>query len=72
MHFSPRDLNILLIEFKGNDLSNILARLPQIAGVVNNLQVAGMIERSLTSLSAEYERRLRIFESITDLSLIHI
>lgn len=68
MHFSPRDLNILLIEFKGNDLSNILARLPQIAGVVNNLQVAGMIERSLTSLSAEYERRLRIFESITDLA----
>ena len=68
MHFSPKDLNILLIEFKGNDLSNILATLPQIAGVVNNLQVAGMIERSLTSLSAEYERRLRIFESITDLA----
>ncbi len=68
MHFSPKDLNILLIEFKGNDLSNILITLPHIAGVVNNLQVSTAIERSLISLSAEYKRRLQIFESVTDLA----
>ena len=68
MHFSPKDLNILLIEFKGNDLSNILIGLPHVAGVVNNLQDSGIIERSLTSLWAEHERRLKIFESVKDLA----
>ena len=29
-HFSPEDVNFLLIEFKGNDLSNILRTLPHI------------------------------------------
>lgn len=68
LHFSPRDLNILLIEFKGNDLSNILSVLPHIAGVVNNLQGANVIERSLISLAAENRRRQEIFASLTDLA----
>ncbi|MBR1486133.1 MAG: type VII secretion protein EssC, partial [Synergistaceae bacterium] len=68
LHFSPRDLNILLIEFKGNDLSNILSVLPHVAGVVNNLQGANVIERSLISLAAENERRQKIFASLTDLA----
>ena len=68
LHFSPKDLNILLIEFKGNDLSNILSVLPHVAGVVNNLQGANVIERSLISLAAENERRQKIFASLTDLA----
>ena len=68
MHFSPRDLNILLIEFKGNDLSNILTGLPHIAGVVNNLQDSNSIERSLLSLAAEQMHRLQIFENTTELA----
>ena len=68
LHFSPKDLNILLIEFKGNDLSNILAVLPHVAGVVNNLQGANVIERSLISLAAENERRQKIFANLTDLA----
>ena len=67
MHYSPEDLNILIIEFKGNDLSNILTTLPHIAGVVNNLQGAHVIERSLASLTAENDRRQKIFESLRDL-----
>ena len=67
VHFSPEDVNFLLIEFKGNDLSNILKNLPQVAGVVSNLQDTSSIERSLRSLRGEIDRRQRIFESLTEL-----
>lgn len=62
VHFSPEDVNFLLIEFKGNDLSNILRPLPHIAGIVSNLQDASSIERSLRSLRGEILRRERLFE----------
>ena len=66
-HFSPEDVNFLLIEFKGNDLSNILKTLPHVAGVVSNLQDSSSIERSLKSLRGEIKRRMRVFESAADL-----
>ena len=68
VHFSPEDVNFLLIEFKGNDLSNILRTLPHVAGIVSNLQDASSIERSLRSLRGEIARRQRLFESAEDLA----
>ena len=60
--FSPKDLNLALIEFKGNDLSNILKPLPHIAGVVSNLNDPSVIVRSLRSLDGELKRRQQLFE----------
>lgn len=62
VHFSPEDINFLLIEFKGNDLSNILRPLPHVAGIVSNLQDASSIERSLRSLRGEILRREKLFK----------
>ena len=61
--FSPEDVNFALIEFKGNDLSNILKPLPHVAGVVSNLNDPSTIIRGLRSLEGEIKRRQRIFEA---------
>ncbi|MBR0186016.1 MAG: FHA domain-containing protein, partial [Synergistaceae bacterium] len=61
--FSPEDVNFALIEFKGNDLSNILKPLPHVAGVVSNLNDPSTIIRGLRSLEGEIKRRQLIFEA---------
>lgn len=61
--FSPEDVNFALIEFKGNDLSNILKPLPHVSGVISNLNDPTTIIRGLRSLEGEIKRRQRIFEA---------
>ncbi|MBQ7220146.1 MAG: type VII secretion protein EssC [Synergistaceae bacterium] len=61
--YSPEDVNFALIEFKGNDLSNILKPLPHVAGVVSNLNDPTTIIRGLRSLEGEIKRRQLIFEA---------
>ena len=68
LNYSPEDVNIALIEFKGNDLSNILKNLPHIAGVVSNLNDPSTIIRGLKSLKGEKDRRMRLFEQSSFLS----
>ena len=68
LNFSPDDINIALIEFKGNDLSNILHNLPHIAGIVSNLNDPSTIIRGLKSLKGEKDRRMRLFEQSDFLS----
>lgn len=68
LSFSPEDVNFALIEFKGNDLSNILKGLPHVAGVVSNLNDPSTIIRGLKSLKGEKERRQLLFEQATWLS----
>ncbi|MBQ7155742.1 MAG: type VII secretion protein EssC [Synergistaceae bacterium] len=68
LNFSPDDVNIALIEFKGNDLSNILHDLPHIAGIVSNLNDPSTIIRGLKSLKGEKDRRMRLFEQSSFLS----
>lgn len=66
--FSPDDVNFALIEFKGNDLSNILKDLPHIAGIISNLNDPSAIVRGLKSLKGEKDRRMRLFEQSSFLS----
>ena len=75
LNFSPEDVNFVLIEFKGNDLSNILKPLPHIAGVVSNLDDTSAIVRCLRSLNGEVVRRQKLFKEATEktaLSALHI
>lgn len=60
--FSPYDVNFALIEFKGNDLSNMVKNLPHIAGIISNLNDPSAIVRGLKSLTGEKDRRMRLFE----------
>ena len=68
LNFSPNDVNFALIEFKGNDLSNILHTLPHIAGIIGNLNDSSTIMRGLKSLGGEKDRRARLFEECAFLS----
>lgn len=50
--FSPEDVNIVIIDFKGGGMGNQLEGLPHLTGVITNLS-AGELERSLASIKAE-------------------
>ena len=51
-HFSPEDVNIAIIDFKGGGMGNQLEGLPHLTSVITNLE-AGELQRSLSSIKAE-------------------
>lgn len=59
VHFSPMDVNFVLVDFKGTGLLQPFQGLPHIAGVISNLDTN--IGRKLKALATENERRLRLF-----------
>ncbi|MCI9889670.1 hypothetical protein JT358_14570 [Micrococcales bacterium 31B] len=60
LHSGPRDLQLVLLDFKGGAGFDELATLPQVAEVITNLD-AYTAQRSLRCLLAEMHRRQRIF-----------
>lgn len=60
VHFSPQDVNFVLVDFKGTGLLQPFENLPHIAGMISNLDTN--IGRKLKALSTENERRLRLFK----------
>ena len=58
-HFSPEDVNIAVIDFKGGGMGNQLEGLPHLTSVITNLE-AGELERSLSSIKAELLYRQRV------------
>lgn len=60
--YHPYEVSFLLIDFKGGGMANQFASLPHLAGTITNLD-GGELERSLASISAELERRQRLFEA---------
>lgn len=59
VHFSPLDVNFVLIDFKGTGLLQPFQNLPHIAGMISNLDTN--IGRKLRALANENQRRLRLF-----------
>lgn len=69
LRHDPDTLNFLLIDHKGGAAFDALAALPQVVGVVTDLD-GGLVDRVLTSLEAEVRRRevlLRV-AGVTDLA----
>ncbi len=58
---SPERVNILFIDYKGGALSGLFSRVPHSVGAVTNLD-ALLSLRALTSLKAELDRRMTLFE----------
>jgi len=58
--YSPRLLNFFFMDFKGGAAFNILKDLPHVVGVVTNLSPQ-LVERGLSALEAEFERRQKRF-----------
>ena len=60
VHFSPEDLNFVLIDFKGTGMIAPFQEIPHLAGSISNLDSREDINRNLKSLKNEIERRERI------------
>lgn len=58
--YSPRQLNFFFMDFKGGAAFSILKDLPHVVGVVTNLRPQ-LVERGLSALEAEFERRQKRF-----------
>ena len=59
---SPERVNLLFIDYKGGALSGLFSDVPHSVGAVTNLD-AMLSLRALTSLKAELDRRMALFES---------
>ncbi len=58
LQFSPRDVNFVLVDFKGKSLLQPLAELPHLAGTISNLDKD--VARSFSALESELDRRQQL------------
>lgn len=54
--YSPRNLQFLLIDYKGGDMSRDLQQLPHVTGILSNLEVEEL-ERGLAAIYSECRKR---------------
>jgi hypothetical protein len=64
LHYSPKDLQIAVVDFKGGGIASAMDGLPHIAGVIDNLDRENM-NRALVSFKNECEYRERQIESMS-------
>lgn len=60
INFSPEDVGILIIDWKGGGIAYMLEQLPHFMGAVTNLDGGGST-RILTSIKAELTKRQKLF-----------
>ena len=60
INFSPEDVGMLVIDWKGGGIANTLDKLPHFMGAITNLDGAGTA-RALASIKAELQKRQREF-----------
>lgn len=60
LNFSPYDVGLFLIDYKGGGMANLFADLPHTMGSISNLS-GRQIERAMVSIKSENMRRQRIF-----------
>lgn len=60
INFSPEDIGMLIIDWKGGGIADTLAALPHFMGSITNLDGAGTA-RALASINAELKKRQRVF-----------
>lgn len=68
----PRDLNLVLVDYKGGSAFASCAQLPHTVGLLTDLDPAGA-RRALTSLDAELRRRERLLaeHGASDIDAVH-
>lgn len=60
INFSPQDVGLFIIDFKGGGMGNLFANLPHTLGVISNLS-GNQVRRAMVSITSEINRRQRIF-----------
>ena len=64
LNYSPKQVQFILIDYKGGGMADSFRNLPHVAGVIDNLQGARVIDRALASLNGEIHRREKIFKEV--------
>lgn len=64
LSYSPRQVQFILIDYKGGGMADSFRNLPHVAGIIDNLQGPRVIDRALASLNGEIHRREKIFKSV--------
>lgn len=70
MEYSPKQLEFVLIDYKGGDMASPLSRLPHVVGTLTNLQPQ-ILKRGLDAIQSEIERRQKLLAE-TQLSHVDI
>lgn len=60
LNFSPYDVGLFIIDYKGGGMANLFAGLPHMLGSISNLS-GRQIQRAMVSIKSENLRRQRIF-----------
>ncbi len=60
LNFSPYDIGLFLIDYKGGGMANLFTGLPHVMGSISNLS-GRQIQRAMVSIKSENLRRQRIF-----------
>jgi len=64
LNYSPKQVQFILIDYKGGGMADSFKDLPHVAGVIDNLQGPRIIDRALASLNGEIHRREKIFKAV--------
>lgn len=64
INYSPLEVGFILIDYKGGGMSDTLAGLPHVLGVIDNLGGSQGIHRALISIKSEVMRRQLLFKEI--------
>ena len=60
INFSPQDVGLFIIDFKGGGMANLFSNLPHMVGQISNLS-GNQVRRAMVSIKSENLRRQRIF-----------
>lgn len=60
MNYSPYDVGLFIIDYKGGGMANLFQGLPHMLGAISNLS-GNQIQRAMVSIKSENLRRQRIF-----------
>ena len=61
VNYHPREVNFVIIDYKGGGMANKLEALPHVVGKITNID--NNINRSLVSLKQEAKRRMKLLEN---------
>lgn len=62
LNYSPKQIQFILIDYKGGGMADSFRDMPHVAGIIDNLQGERVISRALASLNGEIHRREVIFK----------
>lgn len=64
VNYAPRDVQFVLIDYKGGGTSEVFRTLPHVVGIIDNLQGERAIFRALASIDGEIKRRQALFKAV--------